>query len=251
MRTIQSGVFTLILCLLAANSTDANGLFRRCHTCQQGTSSAKNIEAAPPRSENIQAPAAQSVPLAISSSGLEAEVLKRVADWTSKGKGVSTTTTTSGGETKTVTVKVGDQTLEITIRVTGAGTSGGPVPTPDLTKGLQAAFDADIVLTGSNKTTAKTNLARVYTSMAERLRASDPLVLGTDTITKKEGVHRLLKALLDTNVGGNLPKTQAEIDRLIVNALALKNDQTVLTTPIRADIATKLELVAAALNAVK
>ena len=245
--------FSLVVAAFAVTLPEpsyARGLFRGCHTCSPpspGGNSPRNTEAVPPPKND-----ASNVPmptLRIVSSGLEAEVVKRIAAWEQTG------VTTGGMDgAKVVIVEVGGQKVEIRIRIIGGGVGGGGPDVKidgDLTKTLQKAYDSDTTPAGADKAKAKATLIGIYTELANRVRSSDTLMLGTEAVADKATLRRFkLKAIDD--LLGRLPleNTQEVIDTYLDKVLP-RNDKAKLTAAIRTNVADEFAKVAAALSAVK
>ena len=242
---IRPLVCALVASLISASSAEASWFCRNCSERQTSSNRSRNVELGPPPKAETAAP------LAISSSGLEAEIQKRIADWAAKGVTPEVTTGAAVSDgTKTVTVEVGGQTIDITITVRGSGgTAGGPGLTGDLAKDLQAAYAGDTVLSG-DKAKFKDSLAAMLTSLAAKFKSNEELRLGLDPITTKEGLERMIRADLLKFVGGtNLPQTQAVIRKHLTPLLT--NGATKLTPQFRTQIAAELEKIAAVLSALK
>lgn len=245
----QIALGAVLISLLAGSGADAHGLFRRCRTCQASTGGkAPGKQTQPPASERIAPPAAP-LTLNIASSGLEAEVQKRVKDWAGKGIKPQTSSTETATKSIKVIIDIDGQKFEGTLTLKGAGGKEPVVIVPgDLTKTLQSAFDGDAVVAPADKGKVKENLFIACKRLAASMDGSGPLKLTSDTI---EGV-RLLKNAEFNNAAGakNLPQTRAAIDQHLSTFLP-KGDKTALTPQSRKTLAAEFEKIAQALSAVK
>lgn len=246
MRIRPIAVCLFLVSFTFVNSTSAA---RFCRTCSQILTSSDDGSrtpeiAPPPRVDDA-------APLAISSSGLEAEIQKRISDWADQGITPGAPTDAApAAATQTVTIQVGGQTIEITVAVKGTGGST-PTPTGDLAKDLQTAFSADTVLPKTDKARIKDNLAKAFAELAGKFKSNDEIKLGALVVADKEDVGFLVRATLRNAAGaGNLPKTQAVILRRL-EPLMPRNDRTALTAQIRAQLAAAFGDIAAALDALK